>query len=160
IFLLGLPLFLKALFLLTSPLLLQSLAATLTMGLVTDPDLLKWIGRSVTLYTVAEAIVSGIGVALDGRLSRELRLHGLLLGATLFPGASPTLADWGSSEILAEASAPLREAGVFLTAVIAQAALWSFTYLITGAIIDALRGQRPGATTSLPQWRSGCLKGA
>jgi cyclic beta-1,2-glucan synthetase len=159
LFLLGLPLFLKALFLLTSPVLLHSLAATLTFGLVTDPDLLKWIGRSMTLFVVAEAIVSGIGVALDGRLSRESRLHGLLLGAAILTGASPEIADWGSSETLAATMMPLRQLGVILATVAAQAALWSFTYLITGAILDALRGQRPSAMTSLPQWRDGLLKG-
>ena len=46
------------------------------------------------------------------------------------------------------------------TAVLAQGGLWGQTFLITGALLDALKGRRPTWQAAADHWRSGAGKGA
>lgn len=160
LFLLGVPLFVKALFLLTSPVLLDSLARSVTLGLVPDPVLLQWIGRAVTLFIVSEAIIIGVGLALDRRLSRQAGLQLLLAVSALLTASTPDIADLASSQNMNALGAPLKVLVVLGATIVAQAGLWSITYFLTGAIIDALRGQRPVFSSSFSQWKEGLFKGA
>jgi cyclic beta-1,2-glucan synthetase len=159
-FLVGLPLLLKGLFVLTAPKLLMGLATAISAGLIADPNLLLIAGRALVLFIVAECVVLGLGVVLDQRLSRDLKLHALILGAAAFTAATPLIADWGGAAGLVTLPLALQLSGVIVTTIVAQGGLWSLTFLLTGSIIDALRGRRPSFASCAPQWREGLYKGA
>ena len=42
----------------------------------------------------------------------------------------------------------------------ALAGLWAQTFLLTGVMLDAIHGRRPGYSASARHWREGAVKGA
>ena len=106
------------------------------------------------------AIFFGIGFVMDRRTTRGLPLHALLLGCAVFAAATPLIADAGASSAPLGSSGALRRAAAIATAVLAQAGLWAQTHLVTGALLDAIRGRRPTRRAALWHAREGLAKGA
>ncbi|HVK99605.1 MAG TPA: hypothetical protein VM553_07335, partial [Dongiaceae bacterium] len=87
----------------------------------------------------------------------------VLLGVSTLATLAPSIADipW---RFRGEMSLPTQVAAVVLTSVLAQAALWAQTYLVTGFLMDALEGRAPlldRARGHLQQgaWRGGVYGG-
>lgn len=83
-----------------------------------------------------------------------------LLGVSALATLAPTIADipW---RLHTELSVPLlRVMAVVLTSVLAQAALWAQTYLVTGFLMDALEGRAPTLDRAREHLKQGAYRGA
>jgi len=118
------------------------------------------VGRSLLLGGLDLAAVWGMGMLLDGRASRDLRLLAGVALCGVWAAWTPLLADWGSSAALAGLHPALAFPGVIALAALAQGGLWAQTFLATGLLMQGLRGQRPQWATLGPQAREGATKGA
>jgi cyclic beta-1,2-glucan synthetase len=107
-----------------------------------------------------EVLVVGLGVTIDRRFTRDLRFHALLLAGAAGAFAAPFVADLGSSAAASRLSEPLQLVQVVATTMLAQAGLWAETFLVTGVIMDALRGRRPTFFAAFRHWREGGTKAA
>ena len=129
-------------------------------GAVLEPADHAAIGRTVLLGGINLAAVWGMGLLVDGRASRDVRL---LRAAVLCGGWAawtPVMADWGSSATLTAWHPLAALTAVVTLAAFAQAGLWAQTFFITALLMQGLRDQRPQAVTLAPQIREGATKGA
>lgn len=152
------PYLLSVLFLLRMPWLLRDMAAGLT-GTGLDP-LPLILGRTAILFLVAEAALLGLGWLMDRRGTRDRRVHGVAFLSALLASLTPHLADIGSSRVMAGLPAGLHLVAVPAVAAVALAGLWAQVFLLTGVLLDALRGRRPTGPAVLRHWREGLGKGA
>ena len=148
----------NGLFLLAAPGLLEPLGAWLGQGAPTSLHRLP--GCWLVLGLFGEFALLGLGLAMDQRWTRSGRLHGLLWGSALWAVLSPPIADLGSSPLAASLPGWQQLPLVVASAALAQAGLWGQTFLITGALLDALKGRRPTWQAAADHWRSGAGKGA
>ncbi|WP_448510484.1 GH36-type glycosyl hydrolase domain-containing protein [Immundisolibacter sp.] len=148
----------NGLFLLAAPGLLEPLGAWLGEGLPTHLQRLP--GCWLVLGLFGEFALLGLGLAMDQRWTRSGRLHGLLWGSALWAVLSPPIADLGSGAFAAGLPGWQQLPLVVASAALAQAGLWGQTFLITGALLDALKGRRPTWQAAADHWRSGAGKGA
>ena len=111
--------------------------------LVNDPGISESIGRVVILWGFNEAIAAGLGLATKGKISGSIRLHLILLGASVVAVAAPWVADYGSSDDVAGWSRWTRPLVTVLAAAVSQAGLWAEVYLVTGLLLDAVAGFAP-----------------
>lgn len=84
----------------------------------------------------------------------------VLLGVSVLATLAPTIADlpW---HFRAQLSSPLLHVvTVVLTSVLAQAALWAQTYLVTGFLMDALEGRAPTLDRAQNHLQQGAYRGA
>ncbi len=90
----------------------------------------------------------------------QLSIVIMLSGVSILAALSPTLADipWRFSATLATPF--LHVTAIVLTSVLAQAALWAQTYLVTGFLMDALEGRSPTLDRARSHWQQGAYKGA
>ena len=133
--------------------------ANLVLAL-TAPALASPVTRACLLVLFNEVVVVGLGVTLDRRWLRDPRFHALLVVSAVAAVVAPLIADFGSSAGVASASPPLRLVQVVATTMLAQAALWAETFLVTGVVMDALRGRRPTLFAATRHWRAGASKAA
>src|SRR5678816_4198695 len=101
-------------------------------------------GRSAVLAVFNTAVFLGLGYAMDRRGTRGRALYGLLLGSALFAAATPLIADLGGGRLAAIA-----------TGLISQAGLWAQTHLVTGVLLDGLKGRRPTRRAAFAHAREG-----
>ncbi|GMU45877.1 MAG: hypothetical protein AMXMBFR26_06590 [Porticoccaceae bacterium] len=148
----------NGLFVLAAPPLLDDLGARLGGWLpaALQRPFVSWL----VLGLFGEWLIQGLGLAVDQRWTRAPRLHALLWAVAALAVASPHGADWGSGAWLAGQPLALRLPLLILAAALAQAGLWGQTFLLTGAVLDVLRGRRPTWAALFDHWRSGTLKGA
>ncbi|MGA6925426.1 MAG: hypothetical protein WBY88_07070, partial [Desulfosarcina sp.] len=129
-------------------------------GMAHGPLSTVFVGRLLILSLFNEAIANLIALLVVRRPVRDVRLHGLLLGSALMVVFTPELADGGSGAYLAGlpwiAAVPM----ALFFGMLAQAGLWSQTFLVTGLIIDAIHGKPPTWTWGADHFRSGFTKGA
>lgn len=101
-----------------------------------------------------------LGLVMDRRWCKDLRLHALLFASAVFAVLTPLIANAGAH--LAPPGFPLL--GMLmaapLTAAVSQAGLWSQTFLLTGLLLDALNRRRPTWLLGSQHWSSGLKKGA
>ena len=146
---LAIPYLFNWLWLLTSPSLVAALGRMLTFGAELAPWQVAFLGRSVVLAVFNATLVVGIGFAMDRRSTRGLPLYALLLACAVFAAATPLIADCGVNRVAA-----------IVAAMLAQAGLWAQTHLVTGALLDAIRGRRPTRRAALAHASEGLVKGA
>lgn len=146
---LAIPYALNWLWILTSSSLTLGLGRTLAFGSPLAPWAIAWLGRFAVLAVFNAAVFLGIGFAMDRRGTRGLPLHALLLACAGFAAATPLIADAGGGRLASIAAGTL-----------AQAGLWAQTHLVTGALLDALRGRRPTMRAARWQAKEGLVKGA
>jgi len=120
----------------------------------------RLLGHWLVLGLFGQFALLGLGLAMDQRWTRSGRLHALLWGSALWAALTPHLADLGSGPFAAGLPAWAQLPVVVGSAVLAQAGLWGQTFLITGALLDALKGRRPTWQAAADHWRSGAGKGA
>ena len=97
----------------------------------------------MVLWGFNEAIAAGLGLATRGRLPGSIRLHAILLSASLVAVAAPWMADYGSGPALGDWDRGMRPIVAVLAAALSQAGLWTEVYLITGLLLDAVAGFAP-----------------
>ncbi|MBC7161308.1 MAG: glycosyl transferase family 36 [Immundisolibacter sp.] len=120
----------------------------------------RLLGHWLVLGLFGEFALLGLGLAMDQRWTRSGRLHALLWGSALWAALTPRLADLGSGRFAAGLPSWQQLPLVVASAALAQAGLWGQTFLITGALLDALKGRRPTWQAAADHWRSGAGKGA
>ncbi|MGB5097245.1 MAG: hypothetical protein WBN82_04965, partial [Porticoccaceae bacterium] len=148
----------NGLFLLASRDLLEFPAIWLGQDL--SPALRSLPGCWLVLGLFGELAVQGLGVAVDQRWTHNWRLRALLWSSALWAALTPHIADLGSGERVGALPVWLQLPLGVATAVLAQGGLWGQTFLITGALLDALKGRRPTWQAAADHWRSGAGKGA
>jgi cyclic beta-1,2-glucan synthetase len=146
--------------LLLQPETLVSIGRRLAVAATPDVAGAALLARVIVLATFNEVVVLGLGLALDRRLLRDPRMHGLLLASAAYAAVTPRIADLGTGNGVALAPAAWSLLAVVAASVAAQSGLWAQTFLVTGTIMDALRGKRPTAERAAIHWREGAGKAA
>jgi len=129
-------------------------------GPVLEPAAHAALGRTLLLGGINLAAVWGMGLLVDGRASRDLRLWTTAVLCGAWAAWTPLMADWGSSAALIGWHPLAALTVVVATAAAAQAGLWAQTFFITALLMQGLRDQRPQTVTLGPQIRDGATKGA
>lgn len=149
-----------SLLLLESRALVESLGAALTAGALSAwPALLALMGRFLVVLAVNEAVANGLSLLTARSLLRSARAHLLLSGVAAAAVTAPWIADWGSGAAVAAWPVPARVAAVLLATVLSQAGLWAEVYLMTGMVLDAIRGVPPSSGSAYAHPRAGIVKG-
>lgn len=125
----------------------------------TSHDVQIALGRAALLALVNLIAFVGMGLLMDGRWTRNWRLHGLLVLCAIHAAFSPLLADLVSGPAIVLMPWPLQTVAVALGTGLAQAGLWAETFLVTGMLIDALHRRRPTYYAAQRHWRGGLVKG-
>ena len=155
-----LPFLFTSLFLLSSAHLLADIGRAVGIG--------RWFGwygeatfgRIVLLFLFNELTIVGGGWLIDGHWTRSWRLRALLLLSAVCASLTPQIASFGSGPLVAELPRLLLVVLLPLVAAAAMAGLWAQTFLLTGLMLDAIRGRRPAVEASMRHWREGAVKGA
>lgn len=153
---LAIPYGFNALLALASPGLLTRFCAVLGI----DPAMGLLPVRVFTLFFINVLLLVGVGWLLDRRGNTALRIHLLLLLAAVLAVISPALADLGGDWRLVHWPAALRIGTCSVAAALSQASLWAEVFLMTGLLLDALRGRRPTFRIALAHWVGGFRRGA
>lgn len=158
--LLAIPYLFNVLLILQSSGLRADIGRTVTIGATISPGALRWIGSAVVLIFVNEAIATLLFLVCAGRLVTDRRMHGLLVASALFASATPWIADLGSSPVLTRLPALVGHCAALSAATLSQAGLWAQTFLLTGMLMDALRGKHPVWYWNGAHFAEGLVKGA
>jgi len=137
------------LWILTSPSLVAALGGLLTFGAELAPWQIAWLGRSLVLAVFNAVVFLGIGFVMDRRITRGFPFYALLIASAGFGAATPLIAEAG-----------VNRAAAIVAGMLAQAGLWAQTHLVTGALLDGLRGRRPTRRAALAHVKEGLAKGA
>jgi cyclic beta-1,2-glucan synthetase len=157
----GTPYVVGSLLLLETEPLVQALGDRLTGGaLAGSSAAAAFVGRAAVLFCFNELAANGLGLATKRTALRGLTGHLALLAAALSAVAAPWVAAAGSGPVVASGPAALRPVAAVLATVLSQAALWAEAYLLTGMVMDALRGQPPTGVSVRDQVIEGMKKGA
>ena len=115
-----------------------------------------FVGRTLVLFVVSEAILVELTMIGLDRLPRSARGHGLLFVGAAFGALTPLIAN-SAQMVVTPVLAILVGAAA---AALAQAGLWAIVYVATGLPLDAMAGRPPTFTAVWSHWRSGFVKGA
>ncbi|MFZ5533762.1 MAG: GH36-type glycosyl hydrolase domain-containing protein [Pseudomonadota bacterium] len=129
-------------------------------GPILHPAAHAAVGRTLLLGGINLAAVWGMGLLVDGRASRDIRLLAAAVLCGGWAAWTPVMADWGSIATLVAWHPLAALTAVVALAALAQAGLWAQTFFITALLMQGLRDQRPQAVTLAPQIREGATKGA
>ena len=155
---LAIPFLFNWLWILTSPDLVAALGRSL--GAESAPWAAALIGRTLVLAVFNAAVFLGLGRVMDGRSTRGFSLYALLFACAAFAAATPWIADAAAHPVVSGwGGVPSRIAAV-VAAALAQAGLWAETHLVTGALLDAIRGRRPTRQAADQHARGGLARGA
>ena len=148
------------LLLLASPTLLERIGRLLTLGAPVATPIVLTVARGAVLATFNILFVIGTGQMLDRRWTRDARLLAMLFASAVYAVMTPWIAHWGSTPVVTGLPGPICIVGVIAATMLAQAGLWSQTFLVTGIAMDALRGRRPNYYKAARHWSEGANKAA
>jgi cyclic beta-1,2-glucan synthetase len=114
--------------------------------------------RALVLFAFVELLMGALGFAINGRLSRDRRLHELLAACAIHAALSVRIA--GLPQALGHAPILLQAPVAVICAALAQAGLWAFVYVGTGVAIEAVAGRPPTFAAAFLHWNKGIRKGA
>lgn len=153
------PLLFNGLLLLSASDLIEALGHWLS-GAQTSPGLASFLARTGLLVVFNELVLLGAGWLMDRRLSWRWPLHALIVAASGLVAASSWLADLAHHPALAAWPDFLHALLAIPLAAASQCGLWAETFLVTGILLDAIRGKRPTPRASLAHWQAGLVRGA
>ncbi len=156
--LLAVPFAFNWLLLLQAPHLLQEMLRPVDE--VFAPRAMELGGRVIVLAAFNTAAAMTLNALCIGGLLREPRTYALLAGSAALAGLSPLAADLGSTQAAASLPAGAGFLAAMASVAVAQAGLWSQTFLLTGLLMDALKGRRPAGYWGARYFREGLGKGA
>ncbi len=148
------------LWMLTSPGLIGALGRALVFGAEPAAWAAVFLGCTFVLAVFNTALFLGIGLIGDGRTTRGLGLYGLLLACAALAAAAPWIADAASSPAALGIGKTAWRFAAIVAAALSQACLWAETYLVTGALLDAIWGRRPTRRAADQHARDGLVRGA
>ncbi len=148
------------LLLLASPTLLERIGRSLTLGAPLTTPVVMTMARGAVLSAFNLLFVIGTGQMMDRRWTRDARLLAMLCGSAAYAVMTPWIAHWGSTTVVTGLPGPVCIVGVIAATMLAQAGLWSQTFLVTGIAMDALRGRRPSYYKAARHWSEGANKAA
>ncbi len=154
------PFLFNCLLLLQSPRLLEQIGILCMWKAHLSPDFLQWIGASLVLIFINEAVANSLLLLLAGRLLSNARMHGLLIASGLYASVTPAIAHLGSETALAALPLPIGALAAVVAAILSQAGLWAQTFLLTGIFMDALRSRHPDWYWGPGHFRNGFVQGA
>ncbi|MFO0889410.1 MAG: hypothetical protein U0790_09755 [Isosphaeraceae bacterium] len=141
--------------------LLRSLGGTISAGTLDGrPEVEQFLGRVLILLGFNELLAQGLSLVTRGRWLLSPRAHLAMLAVAAGAVASPWVAWFGSGGTIAEWPGAARWFGTVLATMLAQAGLWGEAYLVTGLLLDAIRGGSPTERAVLVHPLSGMTKGA
>ena len=155
---LAIPFLFNGLWMLTSPDLTAALGQALCARFA--PSAAAFLGRTLVIAGFNACVFFAIGLVMDGRSTRGPRLHALLAACAAFAAATPWIADAAASPVASGMGAAVWRVSAVLAAALAQAGLWAETHLVTGALLDAIRGRRPTGRAAIRHAREGLVRGA
>lgn len=117
-------------------------------------------GRVVALFLVNEFVANAFALLLRRRCVRGLTIHAWLAAPALAVILGPLVADFGSGATVAALPALIRAAAAVICTMLSQAALWAEAFLLTGLMLDGMRGVMPDCNVVLGNSKSGAIKGA
>ncbi len=157
----GTPFFVGSLTLLESSALLQQLGSLATAGALSAwPTAIEVVGRVVVVFGFNVVVAVTLSVATKRVVLRQLPAYLTMLAAAGAVVAAPWIAAYGSGAVSPSAPAVLRLIVTVVTTVLSQAGLWAEGYLITGFVLDALRGRAPDRESTAAHALQGLRKGA
>lgn len=118
------------------------------------------VGRILVLAGFNVAIALIINALCIRMILHELKPYAFLLASAVFAGLTPLMADLGSTANVAALPFGLGIPAAILSVALAQAGLWAQTFLLTGLLMDALKGRRPTGYWGAHYFREGLGKGA
>ena len=139
--------------------LVESLGRTITAGAIESQKVQASIGRTIALFVFNVAVVNALGLIARRRLLHGINAWLLLLLFAVATTLAPLIADFGSGDTIASMPAPVRLLATVLFTMLSQAPLWAEVYLITGLLIDAMRGEAPTRDSSLSHSLLGVRRG-
>jgi len=153
-FALGLPLALP------SDQLAGSLGSTVTAGLLSgSPAWCAGIGRGLLLFLFNVILTQAFALTVSRRPLTGVNAHLCLLLATAASIVAPGVADLGSGNFAAGLPGALKPVVAVLATLLSQGALWAEVFLVTGMIMDGMRGRAPTYDTMKAHAVSGMKKG-
>jgi len=158
--LLAAPFVFNWLLLLQTPALLQQMGAFFPGGGLLETRGHELYGRVLVLAGFNMTVALILNALCIRILLREPRAYLLLLGSATFAGLTPLVADLGSTELVASLPLGLGILAAIVAVALAQAGLWGQTFLLTGLLMDALKGRRPVGYWGAGYLREGMGKGA
>ncbi len=115
---------------------------------------------AVGLFIVNELVANAFALLNRRRLVPGLSVHGWLALPALAVVLAPTVADLGSGAMVAHWPSLLRSLAAVLCTMVSQAALWAEAFLLTGLLLDGMRGVVPDRNVVVGNSKGGMLKGA
>ena len=153
-FALGLPLALP------SDQLAGSLGNTVTAGLLSgSPALGAGIGRALLLFLFNVILTQAFALTASRRPLTSVNAHLCLLLAAAASIVAPGVADLGSGNFAAGLPGALKPVAAVLATLLSQGALWAEVFMVTGMIMDGMRGRAPTRATMKAHAVSGMKKG-
>ncbi len=153
-FALGLPLALP------SDQLAVSLGSTVTAGLLSgSPAWCMGIGRALLLFSFNVILTQAFALSASRRPLASVTAHLYLLLAAAASIVAPGVADLGSGNFAAGLPGALKPVVAVLATVLSQGALWAEVFMVTGMIMDGMRGIAPIRATMKAHAASGMKKG-
>ena len=117
---------------------------------------LVFIGRTLTLFVISEAILMELTMIGLNRLPRSTKGHGVLFISAALGALTPLIAN--SAQLVVTPIIAIAVGAA--VAALAQAGLWAIVYVATGLPLDALAGRPPTFVAIWDNWRTGFVKGA
>ena len=157
----GTPFVVGSLTLLESSALLENLGYVATAGaLAASPTGLAVVGRVAVVFGFNVVVAVALAVATKRVLMRSVPACLIMFAAAVAVVAAPWIAGYGSDAVSPAAPAIVRLIVAVVTTVLSQAGLWAEGYLITGYVLDALRGRAPDRESTAAHALQGLTKGA
>ncbi len=136
------------------------LGNTVTAGLLSgSPMLAAGIGRGLLLFLFNVILTQGFTLVTSRKPLTSVKAHLCLLLPTVASIAAPVVADLGSGNFAAGLPGLLKPVAAVLATIVSQSALWAEVFLVTGMILDGMRGIAPGCATMKLHAVNGMKKG-
>lgn len=153
------PLLFNGLLLLSSTGLVEDLGRRLPGAGVLAPHA-GLAARVALIFAYNELLLFGVGWLLDRRGTWRWPLHLLMVSGSVLVAVSPLIANLADHAVLTALPGPLHALAAIALASASQCGLWAETFLVTGILLDAIRGKRPTVQGSIIHWRAGLVRGA
>ncbi len=118
------------------------------------------IGQVLIVFLVNEFAANAISLLVGKQLVRGMSSHIWLLFPAIAVIIAPKIADFGAGTTVAGWLPVIRNIVSVLCTAVSQAALWAEAFLLTGLILDGMRGQIPDRNIIAGNSKSGMIKGA
>ncbi len=126
--------------------------------MILNPSFL--IGWALALFLVNEVVAQFIAWLNRRSAVRSWAVHGWLALPAIAVVLAPLVADFGSGALVAAQPVLVRAVVAVVCTMVSQAALWAEVFMLTGLILDGLRGGMPDRNMVVGNSKSGMLKGA